>query len=317
MRCTARLAGLLLFAAAGASEGLAQALPPEVQKTMQNLVTRDTEQRNIARGELQKLLASYDVDKRRSTISALVAQAVAANQSNAVVAALALSQLVPPWEANDHERTADKLYAALVAIPANNVTFRRQLDDALANARGLYVEAIGDYNHDRVKNVDVVAAKFGRMSQHYSKSRYAPRAAFYLGQYWARAAELVLANREEFLRRSNAAFNSYLERASRNEFVSMEFDADALFYRALNGILLGQEQDTVNRLKQLTPKLSKDQTIYVYRLFSHSGGPAESVVDRFIPAPALTAAVLNFIQENPGKLPAAQTELAKRLRDLR
>jgi hypothetical protein len=317
MRCPARLARLLLLLTlVSAREGLAQDLPAEIQKTMQMFSTRDLEQRNVARAELQKLLASYDPGKRKSATSALVAQSLSRDQSKAIAAALALSQLAPPWEANNHERTTEGLYDDRLVVE-KNLSFRRQLDDALANAKGLYLDAIDDYNNDRVTNVDAVAGKFDRMSTRFSKSRYAPRAAFYLGQYWARAAQLVPASKEDFLNRSNAAFDSYVRRAANSEFVSSEFDADALFYRALNGVLLGQEPDTVSRLKRLTSKLPQDQTIYVYRLFHHSGGPAESVVDRFVPARALVEAVVDFIQANPGKLPAAQAELAGRLRELR
>ena len=78
MRCPARSARLLLLllTLVSAREGLAQDLPAEIQKTMQMFSTRDLEQRNVARAELQKLLASYDPGKRKSATSALVAQSL-------------------------------------------------------------------------------------------------------------------------------------------------------------------------------------------------------------------------------------------------
>ena len=61
--------------------------------------------------------------------------------------------------------------------------------------------------------------------------------------------------------------------------------------------------------KTLGPRASN---VYVYQLF-YKTRDKSTEIDRYIPASVLIDATTQFIKDNPGRLPDAQSELARQL----
>ena len=82
--------------------------------------------------------------QQRDEIGKLCARLWPADYRQQLGLAVALSQLKTPWETNQQDEDISKLYALMQRT--KDETLNRYLDDALANAKGLYFDAINDYN---------------------------------------------------------------------------------------------------------------------------------------------------------------------------
>ena len=307
------LAVLIAVVATGAAAARAEPLPAEISTPLLDFTTIDPDKRTIARDGLQKAVGSYSDQKRKDVVTTMLSQlnTPSTEPLARINIAVALSKLKPSWEANNHDAELAKLYATFQNT--KDPTLRRYLDDALANGRGLYLDAIFEYNEDRVDNPAAVARKFQRMIDLFPQSRYCANAAFYLQQYWTRAA-IVKAKLDEYIPLSNKAFDAFWEKTSKDGFISKEFDADARYFRALNDVLQQKEPQAIERLTALKSALGRDQLIYVYQLFKNPPStPSPVSIDRYIAADILISETINFISKNPGRLPAAQADLANQI----
>lgn len=271
------------------------------------------DQRDTALVALRAAMKMFPAQKRKEFVDWLLSELNSKSEDAQDTAALALGRLGLTWEASTHEQAISSLYRRLQTT--NDVTLRRNLDDALANAKGLYFDAIVDYKLTRAGNIpdeNLVSGKFARMARDFRESRYAGNAAFYLGQYWARLA-FVRDQFSTYIPKSNDAFDNFIAQSERKQFRNNEFEEDARFYRALNDILVKDEKAAIQKLEQLRTQLQKQRrAIYVYQLF-YSTEPS-TVIDRFFPGADLVAETISFIQARPGALPGAQSELAAILR---
>jgi hypothetical protein len=301
------LAGSLMAGTPAYAGGLSDIL----QNPIKDLIAKDTDVRSTARDLIQKQVEASQPSEKRSLTDELLQKVKSAPQpADRVTAAIALSKYPTPWEATDHDNQIKDLYQTF--LTTQDPALKRYIDDALANAKGLYLDAINDFNGDRVENPAATAAKFARMPNDFPKSRYAASSAYYLGQYWTRVA-FIQSNFPDNIPKSDEAFKSFIERSKANAFASADSLTDAYFFKALNRILVGKEQEALAQLADMKKEFaSRNPNVYVYQLF-YKTRDKSTEIDRYIPALTLIGATTSFIQENPGRLPAAQSELAKQL----
>jgi hypothetical protein len=302
-----RLAGtvaLILIAGCVAAQG--GGFFESVVGPIKSLNSKDIDSRLIAREKIQEQFDRLPPPDRPSAVDELLTQIKSAqNLQDKANAAIALAKLKSPWQASDHEAAITELYQSFLA--AEDPTYKRYLDDALANAKGLYLDALSDFNGDRVENPVLTDRKFARMPSDFPKSRYAASSAYYRGQYWTRVA-LIQNSFPDNIKNSDDAFNSFIQLAETQTFATFDFINDAYYFRALNRILVGKEDEALTQLSQFRAK----GDVYVYQLF-YKKGDKSAVIDRYFPASVLVDATMKFIKDRPGKLPEAQSELAARL----
>ena len=118
---------------------------------------------------------------------------------------------------------------------------------------------------------------------------------------------------EDGLVKSDTAFTSFIQRSKNGDFASTNFLTDAYFFRALNRVLAGKESEALTQLADMKKEFGiRNPNIYVYQLF-YKTNDKTTEIDRYIPAVTLIDATTKYIQDNPGRLPAAQSELARQL----
>jgi hypothetical protein len=304
-----KLAGTVaLIVMAGGSVAFGGGLFERVQGPINDLISKNTDLRSTARDKIQEQFDRSEPSDRMAAVDELLTRIKSApNLPDKVTAAITLSKLKSPWQASDHDGMIKELYVTFLS--ASDPTYKRYLDDALANAKGLYLDALYDFNNDRVDNPQLTATKFARMPADFPKSRYAASSAYYLGQYWTRVA-LIRKNFPDNIRKSDDAFTSFIQRAEAQSFGTFDFIADAYYFRALNRILVGKEGEALTQLADIRAKVG--YSVYIYQLF-YKTGDKSTVVDRYLPTPVLVDATVKFIKEKPGSLPDGQSELAARL----
>jgi len=284
----------------------------ELDAILSGLLSKDPSERRQARERLEQFLAALDAERRKAEISDLVARMQEGDYRVQLGAAMALSQLREPWESLNQNADTQRIYDLMRG--SKDPTSRGYLDDALANARGLYFDAIRDYNNidenDRtaLDKIGETRAKLLRMAN-FVESSYAENAQFYLGQYFARLASAFGPGdpslRSRFIKESNKWFDAYVEETEKGAFRTRNFLYDGYFYRALNEIIMERPDEAIRRLSSIDA--SGDNRIYVYQFFySREKG---SVVDRFIEAKPLIEVVRPFIEKFGAKLPGNQQAL--------
>ena len=132
-----------------------------VQSAIGNLISKSTDERATARDSIQKQFDNSTNAQQRAAVDELLAKLSSDDATARQTSAIALSKLKAPWQATNHDAAVKDLCAMFTKAP--DPTQKKYLDDALANAKGLYLDAINDFNSDRVDNPDSVAAKFNRI----------------------------------------------------------------------------------------------------------------------------------------------------------
>ncbi len=290
-----------------ASAGLFESVRPNIM----DLVAKDSGAKSGARDIIQKQFELSPAPERITATDELLKKIQAASDSTEkAAAAVALAKLKSPWEASNHNDQVAALYK--LYLETKDPSLGRYLDDALSNAKGLYLDGINDFNSDNVSNPVATAAKFQRMADSFPKSRYASSSAYYIGQYWTRVG-FIQNNFSDSIPKSDTAFTNFIKRSKNGDFPNTNFLTDASFFKALNRILVGKEKEALAQLDDLRKELGNSSpNIYVYQLF-YKTRDKTTEVDRYIPAQSLIDATVKFIQANPGKLPEAQSDLAKQL----
>lgn len=311
------LAGLI----ASAPIVRAQDAPKNLDAIVEMLVSDDVSVRREARVLLEDYLDGLAAGQREQEIGGLCARLWTSDYRYQLGLALALSQLGTPWQSSRHEEDVQKLYALMQQ--SKDDTLQRYLDDALANAKGLYFDAINDYNNIDERNPDgeigripEVRAKFQRMAG-FSDSVYAGNAVFYLGQYLARMAT-IFGRRDEglndsLLGESTKVFGDYIDRAANGAFRRATFMYDAYFYRALNQVIAGQPEQAVRLLKQVPD--TPDDRIYVYQFFYSRD--RDTVIDRTIDGGRLVDRMIRHIQKFGNEAIERQSELVRAVRNVK
>jgi hypothetical protein len=306
---------LFLVLATLAPVATAQDAPKSLDQIVAMLVSDDVDTRREARVLLEEYLEALDPAQQKDEIGKLCARLWPADYREQLGLAVALSQLKTPWESNRQDDDIRKLYALM--LQTKDDTLRRYLDDALANAKGLYFDAINDYNtiNDRdldgeIGRIREVTAKFQRMAA-LSDSVYSGNAVFYLGQYLARLAT-IFGSRDEglnarLLAGSDKAFEQYMDQARAGAYRRPAFLHDAFFYRALNQVIAGEPRRAIALLKQVPD--TQDERIYVYQFFYSKD--EDTIVDRTIDGRRLIEATIDYLADNRNDPIGKQLRLVK------
>jgi hypothetical protein len=289
----------------------AQEARKSLQQIVEMLVSDDVAVRREARELLERYLDALAPEQRKDEIGKLCTRLWDGEYRERLGLAVAMSQLKQPWESSRQEEHVSKLYATMQ--DTKDDTLRRYLDDALANAKGLYFDAINDYNSidendpdGELGRVREVTAKFRRMAG-FSESVYAGNAVFYLGQYLARMATIFGRRDPGLIADSTDAFDDYIDRAKEGAYRRPAFYYDAFFYQALNQVISGKPARAIELLGKIPD--GPDERIYVYQFF-WSKDP-DTVVDRTIDGGRLVKETIRYIGEARDDAIDRQLELVK------
>ena len=204
-----------------ASAGLFESVRPNIM----DLVAKDSGAKSGARDIIQKQFELSPAPERITATDELLKKIQAASDSTEkAAAAVALAKLKSPWEASNHNDQVAALYK--LYLETKDPSLGRYLDDALSNAKGLYLDGINDFNSDNVSNPVATAAKFQRMADSFPKSRYASSSAYYIGQYWTRVG-FIQNNFSDSIPKSDTAFTNFIKRSKNGDFPNTNFLTDA------------------------------------------------------------------------------------------
>jgi hypothetical protein len=304
-----------------ASVAGAQRAPASLDEIITALTSDDMGERRDARVWLEQYLDRDPASRPKEIKNLLGRLTTTSDYRTQLGIAVALSQLKTPWETPDQHADITAVYAMMQRT--DDETLRRSLDDALANAKGLYFDAINDYNSmelsgpsidpDQVRSVE---AKFLAMAN-WPDSAYSTNAIFYLGQYLARAATIARTvdptQTDALLARSDQNFEKYIDLSSGKASRRSDFASDAYFFHALNEVIGGRTKQALDRLSKVPD--TADQRIYVYQFFfSRAYG---SVVDRSFDARQLVDMTSKYVSVAGDKAIERQAELIKTLRGIK
>jgi len=291
------LTAALLLATATAS---AQTWPAELQPSLELLKSEDPKDRLAARDDLTRAIARVPEPRRGAVIAELIQVFPGEPWRVRLAVAIALSKQAAPWNAPDLDRQVRTLYNEFVNRP--DETLGPAIDDALANAKGYYRDAITDFNQDRIDDIDAVIAKFKKTSEPLPKSRYASNSTFYLAQYLTRAYLLGHAKGRSLVENASAVLAAFLKVP---ESAKSDFWDDAFYYLALNRILVDDKAGAIATLRDMEKKFSERDRVYVYQFF-YSKDKA-TVVDSYFPASTLAKKTQEYIEKFNTISPADQS----------
>jgi len=208
------------------------------------------------------------------------------------------------WKVKDQKRTENKLYELFKQT--NYPTLKKNLDSALMKAKGLYWDAIWDYNyyHPRTKRIiDKTAQKFRLIFNDFPESRYASKAHYYLAKYYTRVYLIREfkgwgADKNELIaKESNSTYQNYLSKVQDGKYKPKQL-MDAYFYFALNWVLLGKIDNAINELEKIKKsEIKNDYSIYVYEYYSSKGNG--NVINRYFPSDQLTEYTIQYLKKHP------------------
>lgn len=222
------------------------------------------------------------------------------------------------WTAT-HQDEAEKILYDLYQAETEG-TLKNLLDRALMRAKGLYRDAIYDYSNDKVS--PTVEAKFQRVYKTYPKSKYAPAAQFFLGEYYLRAYAVLTKQKRpplpvlaDFVQKSNQAFQDLLGQIGSVYTLAIDHALDAHYFRALNFVLLNQVTAAIAELKLIEEDKSDEEKIYVGHFYypiiwgqqSNAvpetdqklvAGSDKELVDKFFDGKKLAAYTRKYLEKN-------------------
>ena len=247
---------------------------------------------------------------REKAITWLIERLPKLNRDELLAVGSALSTRGNPWVSINASDTSD-LYNFILGTTDSLV--QGTLDTALASAKGLYFDGINNYN-DVLGGTshEAVDAKFNAMSTQFPKSAYAANAAFYRAQYWTKLAQINQAEASaENIKKSNEAFDLLITRQKGSEpFTSHRFDADAVYFRALNDVLSGDEDAARLKLDQLAANAANntDKQIYIYRFFylGNFKNCKEGRLDMYFKTEWLASITSSYIMNHPKQFATEQ-----------
>jgi len=281
------------------------------------------EQQLNARIGLRKYLESSDETTRSALLQTLITSLPSQDPIMKNRICSVLSSLNFFWTTTPQKAAEDTLYKLFQA--ETDPTLQATIDRALMMAKGLYREAIDDYNNDQVG--PAVEAKFRRVYEDYPKSTFAPKAYFYLGLYPLRVYAILKKqnqrpNLEDYVKKSNEVLQDFLTKAAASDQI-----LDAYYFRALNFVLLNQLDKAINELIKIeNTSSSSEQKIYIYQFFySNMLDPVTTnrlivendIVDKFLDANKLAKYTREYLEANKSKNfkePSNLRQLAEKLK---
>ncbi|MCK5023621.1 MAG: hypothetical protein KAS04_05585 [Candidatus Aenigmarchaeota archaeon] len=193
------------------------------------------------------------------------------------------------WEVEGQEEEKSKLYKHFKK--EKDYTLKKSIENALMTARGLYWDAINDYNENRVNAPDLVARKFCEVFESYPASEYAPKAHYFLARYYIKVYFILKDNNENpsadewIARKSNNLFKDFIKKvecatykkkrkleAGYKKHLSLDFETknlqEARYYMSLNFVLLKKFDKTREQLEKIiNDSKKKDRTIYIDQFY--------------------------------------------------
>jgi hypothetical protein len=288
----------LLFLISLVTSAQAQSLPPELQTFYAALTSSDAQERYSSRDAITAAIGQIPEPRRSDLIAELIEGFPRQNYRIQLALALALSKQALPWTARDLQAHVMSLYQQFVTQPDD--TLKSSIDDALANAKGYYRDAILDYINDRIDNLDSTVAKFKRTATDFPASKYVPPSILYLAQYLTRAYLLGHPRGRTLIDDSNSVLRSMPEG---------NLSDDAAFHLALNDLLIGDRAGGISMLQAIEAKYSDRDRIYVHQFF-FSKKPS-MVVDKTFPTKDLARKLREYVQRNGAISPDDQTDLIR------
>jgi hypothetical protein len=242
----------------------------KLEQLVQNLELEDPLQQLQAQIDLKNYLENSDAQVRAELLQHLITSLHSRSSTlikNGICSTLdALKLFWTTTRQNEAEQELYKLYKQ-----ETDEALKTLLDRALMRAKGLYRDAMEDYNNDQVELS--VEAKFRRVYENYPQSTYAPKAHFFLGQYYLRSLAILKKRHqqpksEEYLKKANQVFQDLLDKMTTVYEPPLEHLLDAHYFRALTFVQLNQVNDAIEELKNIQKQsVVADEKIYIYQFF--------------------------------------------------
>jgi hypothetical protein len=279
----------------------------DLEKILQNIESNSIIQRKAARNALTKFLENAKEEERVKAEQKLLEKLLSPTSSRNLKIGIGVglgNMREAFWRVEDQKKMEMQLYKAFK--DEQNPTLKDRLEETLMTAKGLYRDAINDYNNDRVEQPEQVAEKFQRVFEHYPSSSYAPKAHYFLGKYYARVYWI------QKLKGLNPDLVSWISDYSNKEFKELikkikdkiyarEYYEDARYYLALNYVLINQFVKAKKELRGLISISNPGDTITIYQ-FYYSGNKKD-VVDTYFGAAGLAEYTLKYLEKNPNHTP--------------
>jgi hypothetical protein len=284
----------------------------KLNQLVQALESTEPMQRLQARIDLKNYLENSDEPMRAELLQTLITGLPSRSQSIQSGICSTLDALKLFWTATHQDEVEKVLYT--LYQQETDEALKALLDRALMRAKGLYRDAMEDYDNDKVE--PSVEAKFRRVYEAYPKSTYAPKARFFLGQYYLRSLAILKKRNqpvqpEEYLNKANQVFQDLLD--NRGTFFHkppLEHLLDAHYFRALNFVQLNQLNDALKELKDIQTQPAADEKIYIYQFFysnlladlpDRSLLLNEEIIDKFLDGPELARYTQQYLETNQNK----------------
>jgi hypothetical protein len=285
---------------------------PKLNQLVQALESTEPMQRLQARINLRNYLENSDDNQRAELLQTLITGLPSCSQliKNGICSTLDALKLF--WTTT-HQDEAEKVLYTLYQQETEQA-LKALLDRALMRAKGLYRDAMEDYNNDKVD--PSVEVKFRRVYETYPKSTYAPKAHFFLGQYYIRSLAILRKRNppvqpEEYLNKANQVFQDLLDKSRTDYQPPLEHLLDAHYFRALNFVQLNQVNDAIKELKDIqTQPTATDNKIYIYQFFysnlladqpDHPLLSEKDIIDKFLDGPELARYTQQYLETNQNK----------------
>ncbi|NJO15966.1 MAG: hypothetical protein HC877_09495 [Thioploca sp.] len=283
----------------------------KLNQLVQALESTEPMQRLQARIDLKNYLENSDDNQRAELLQTLITALPSHNQliKNGICSTLDALKLF--WIATRQDEVEQVLYT--LYQQETDEALKALLDRALMRAKGLYRDAMEDFNNDKVD--PSVEAKFRRVYETYPKSTYAPKAHFFLGQYYLRSLAILKERNqptqpEEYLNKANQVFQDLLDKSKTVYEPPLEHLLDAHYFRALNFVQLNQVNDALKELKDIQTQPPADEKIYIYQFFysnlladqpSHSLLLKTDIIDKFLDSTELARYTQQYLETNQNK----------------
>lgn len=213
------------------------------------------------------------------------------------------------WKVKDQKKAETNLYELFKKQP-NDAVLKKNLDNALMKAKGLYWDAIHDYNDGGLSNAFVkkTVAKFKRVFTEFPESIYASKAHYYLAKYYTRVylkrkdskdnRLLALADKNELIAKdANSTYQNYFKMVKDGNY-NYNDEMEARYYFALNLVLLGKLDNAIRELEKIRNSPIRDKfPIYVYEFYySKDNGNA---LKQYFPPEQLANYTIEYLRTHP------------------
>ena len=280
-----------------------------LDEILQQIQSKDALQRKLGQRSLTRYLERINETQRQKDMKRLLDSLalMPPNDQYKLAVCDGIGQMrVAFWDVENREQAEKNLYDRYLA--EENVALKQALDDALMTARGLYWDAIHDYNNDRVDQPEEVEKKFRRVFESYPASGWASKAHYFLAQYYKRAYFVLKAKNKNpdpadwIAGKSNRVFESFIKKTG-DKLYKTDRLQEARYFMALNYVLLGEP----GKAKELLQRILDDSrgaqgrgdSIHVYQYYFSP--KKEDVVDERFNAADLAGYTLDYLRAIPGE----------------